>query len=267
MSSTDVVKASPTQMVQGYKDEFALVLPSHLKPETWTRLAVGALRRDKNLAQAAANDPAALMGALLDAARLGLEPGTEQYYLTVRSGKVLGIPGYQGEIELMYRAGAVSSVIVEAVHEKDGFTYRPGIDERPIHEIDWDADDRGPIRLAYAYAVMKDGATSKVVVVNKARIKRAKDASSTAGKSFSPWASDEVAMWLKTAAHDLTKWVPTSAEYIREQLRAIRDVSAEPPQPKPATQPAPVDVTTLPEADDIIDAETDDTEPDPIPGW
>jgi len=100
---------------------------------------------------------------------------------------------------------------------------------------------------------MKDGATSKVVVVNKARIKRAKDASSTAGKSFSPWASDEVAMWLKTAAHDLTKWVPTSAEYIREQLRAIRDVSAEPAQPKPPT--TPVDVTALPEQGDVIDAE------------
>ena len=252
--STEVTRTSPTQMVQGYQSEFALVLPSHLKPETWTRLAVGALRRDKNLAQAAANDPGSLMSALLDAARLGLEPGTEQYYLTVRSGKVLGVSGYQGEIELMYRAGAVSSVIVEPVFERDSFQYRPGLDERPIHEIDWDADDRGPIRLAYAYAVMKDGAISKVVVVNKARIKRAQDASATAGKSFSPWKSDEVAMWMKTAVHDLKKWVPTSAEYIREQLRAVRDVAAEPPQPRQQhipTEQGPVDTST----GEILDGE------------
>lgn len=256
--STDVTRTSPTQMVQGYQSEFALVLPSHLKPETWTRLAVGALRRDKNLAQAAANDPGSLMSALLDAARLGLEPGTEQYYLTVRSGKVLGVSGYQGEIELMYRAGAVSSVIVEPVFERDSFQYRPGLDERPIHEIDWDADDRGAIRLAYAYAVMKDGAISKVVVVNKARIKRAQDASATAGKSFSPWKSDEVAMWMKTAVHDLKKWVPTSAEYIREQLRAVRDVAAEPPQPRQTipvehvtTEHGPVDTGT----GEILDGE------------
>lgn len=31
---------------------------------------------------AAANNPGVFMATLLDAARLGLEPGTEQYYLT-----------------------------------------------------------------------------------------------------------------------------------------------------------------------------------------
>jgi recombination protein RecT len=105
------------------------------------------------------------MGALMDAARLGLEPGTEQYYLTPRKVKgrleIQGIRGYQGEIELIYRAGAVSSVIVEVVYSNDKFRVRPGRDERPIHEIDWDADDRGELRLVYAYAVMKDGATSR----------------------------------------------------------------------------------------------------------
>jgi hypothetical protein len=34
-------------------------------------------------------------------------------------------------------------------------------------------------------------------------------------------------MWMKTGAHRLAKWVPTSAEYMREQLRAVRDVAAE----------------------------------------
>jgi hypothetical protein len=24
-----------------------------------------------------------------------------------------------------------------------------------MHEIDWDLDDRGPLRLAYAYAIMR----------------------------------------------------------------------------------------------------------------
>jgi recombination protein RecT len=229
-------------VIREHARELTSVLPSHLaeKGDGWIASAVAAVRKDRGLWAAANNDPGSVMNALSEAARLGLQPGTAEYYLTVRSGKVLGITGYQGEIELMYRAGAVSSVIVEPVFVNDGFQYTPGVDPRPIHTIDWDAEDRGPIRLAYAYAVMKDGATSKVVVVNKARIKRAKDASATAGKSFSPWSSDEVAMWMKTAAHDLAKWVPTSAEYIREQLRAVRDVEAE---PVPVTRPEPVDVT------------------------
>ena len=223
-------------VIRQYANDLTSVLPSHLaeKSDGWISSAVSAVKRDKNLWSAANNDPGALMNALSEAARLGLQPGSKEYYLTVRSGKVLGVVGYQGEIELMYRAGAVSSVIVEPVFQNDGFQYTPGVNDKPVHTVDWFADDRGPIRLAYAYAVMKDGATSKVVIVNKARIKRAVDASSTAGKSFSPWQSDEVAMWLKTAAHDLAKWVPTSAEYIREQLRAVRDVQSEPlPQPKP----------------------------------
>ena len=224
--------SSPVALVPRYLHEFADVLPSHIKSEAFVQMALAALRRDDKLMTAARNDPGSLIFALRDAARLGLEPGTEQYYLTPRKDhgqdRVLGIVGYQGEVELMYRAGAVSSVIVEAVREADLFQYRPGRDERPIHEIDWDLDDRGPLRLAYAYAPMRYGSTSKVVIVNKARIARAKKASGTANSDYSPWKTDEEAMWLKTAAHDLAKWVPTSAEYMREQLRVMREVQAEP---------------------------------------
>ncbi|NGO72979.1 recombinase RecT [Streptomyces boncukensis] len=234
----------PGAMVEHYKSDLAMVMPSHLKPDTFVRLAVGVLRRDRNLAQAAQNNPAALMGALMDAAQLGLTPGTEQFYLVPRKQKgrleVQGIRGYQGEIELIYRAGAVSSVIVEVVRGRDAFWYSPGRDERPHHEIDWDADDRGPLRLVYAYAVMKDGATSKVIVLNRSQVMAAKAMSQGADSPYSPWQKHEEAMWMKTAAHRLTKWVPTSAEYMREQLRAQAEVAAETtPLPVPAGVPQP----------------------------
>lgn len=236
----------PAAIIEQYKGELATVMPSHVKPDTFARLAVAVLRRDDKLMRAAANNPAALMGALMEAARLGLEPGTEQYYLTPRwNGKarqeeIAGIRGYQGEIELIYRAGAVSSVIVEVVRQRDTFRYAPGRDERPIHDIDWDAEDRGDLRLVYAYAVMKDGATSKVVVLNRAAVMRAKAMSSGSDSDYSPWRNHEEAMWMKTAAHRLTKWVPTSAEYMREQLRAKAEVAAERPAmsiPVPVTVP------------------------------
>lgn len=223
----------PVGMIEQYKGELATVMPSHVKPDTFARLAVSVLRRDEKLMKAAANNPAALMGALMEAARLGLEPGTEQYYLTPRyNGKtkreeIAGIRGYQGEIELIYRAGAVSSVIVEVVRFNDVFRYAPGRDERPHHEIDWDAEDRGELRLVYAYAVMKDGATSKVVVLNRAQVAKARAMSKGSESQYSPWQQHEEAMWMKTAAHRLTKWVPTSAEYMREQLRAKAEVAAE----------------------------------------
>jgi recombination protein RecT len=247
----------PAAMVEQYKADLAMVMPSHVKADTWVRLAVGVLRRDPKLAEAANNNPAALMGALMDAAQLGLTPGTEQYYLTPRKVKgrleVQGIRGYQGEIELIYRAGAVSSVIVEVVRAGDQFRFAPGRDERPVHEIDWMAEDRGELRLVYAYAVMKDSATSKVVVLNRKQVMEAKALSTGSDSPYSPWNRHEEAMWLKTAAHRLTKWVPTSAEYIREQLRAAREVAAEttPPPVMPAAPYPTVDM----DIDEVADAE------------
>ena len=219
---------SPAALVKEYTPDFATMLPSHIKPDQWARLAVGALRRDPKLAQAAANDTGVFLAQLSNAARLGLEPGTEQFYLTIRKErgveKVLGIPGYQGLIELIYRAGAVASVIAEVVYSNDTFEYAPGRDERPNHIIDWDAEDRGELRLAYAYAVMKDGATSKVVVLNKHDIARIKGSSQGSKSEYSPWNTNPAAMWLKSAVRQLVKWVPTSAEYRKEQLRAAQEV-------------------------------------------
>lgn len=266
----------PGAMVQQYSGDFRAVLPSHIKPEQWVRLAQGALKKGKKqggrteLEIAAANNPGVFLASLLDAARLGLEPGTEQYYLTPRKVKgqyeILGIVGYQGLIELMYRAGAISSVVAEVVYTGDVFEYQPGVDERPRHQIDWDAEDRGQLRLVYAYAIMKDGATSKVVVMNRAAIQKIKATSQGADSSYSPWQTSEPAMWLKSAVRQLAKWVPTSAEFMREQLRAVRDVASEPAATAPFAPPGAqlpedvVDVSHLP-VESVFDAEIIESDP------
>jgi len=232
-----VRETGPGALVEQYRADLAMVMPSHVNAQAWTRLAIGVLRRDDKLFKAAQNDPGSLIAALMDAAQKGLTPGTEEYYLVPRSPKrgarpvVAGSPGYQGYIEMMYRAGAVSSVIVETVCENDEFSYRPGRDEKPVHEIDWDSADRGRLRLVYAYGVMRDGAISKVVVLNRAKIMEIRAKSDSAGYDWSPWNTSEEAMWLKSAVRQLRKWVPTSAEYIRERLRAEIEVGAEQPPP------------------------------------
>lgn len=219
-------RPTPKTMVTQYQQSFAAVLPSHItRPETWIRVAQGALKKGKRVSDgtgrtelevAAENNPAVFLATLLDCARMGLEPGTEQYYLTPRKVKgrleILGIIGYQGIVELMYRAGYVSSVVAECVYEHDAFTFSPGRDEIPNHEIDWDAPDRGTRRLVYAYAVMKGGGYSKVVVLNRQAINKIKASAQGADTQHSPWKTNEDSMWLKSAVRQLRKWVPTSAE-------------------------------------------------------
>lgn len=227
---------TPAGLITQYSESFAQVLPSHVKPATWVRLAQGALKRGKRqpdgrfeLEQAAANNPGVFLAALLDAARLGLEPGTEQYYLTPRKVKgrleILGIVGYQGHIELMYRAGAVASVVAEVVRENDEYRYQRGIDEVPIHRFKPFAreSERGALIGVYAYARMKDGSVSRVVELNRDDIERIKASSQGADSEYSPWVKHEVAMWLKSAVRQLQKWVPTSAEYRREEMRAAAE--------------------------------------------
>ena len=132
--------------VRHYQDEFAQVLPSFFEPKVFTRLAVSALKRSDKLSRRAQQNPASLMHALLEAASLGLKPGTEEYYLTPRGGKepgVLGITGYQGEIELIYRAGAVSSVKAEVVYSGTSSSSR-----RPttVRTTSWTGSRRTAVR-------------------------------------------------------------------------------------------------------------------------
>jgi recombination protein RecT len=258
----------PTAQVEQYRDEYAALMPSHINPDQWVRMAVGAIRGDQKLMQAASNDVGVFLRELRTAARLGLEPGTEQFYLTPRKTKgrllIKGIVGYQGIIELIYRAGAVSSVIVEVVRANDQFRYVPGRDERPVHEVDWFGQDRGDLVGVYAYAVMKDGATSKVVVLNRAQVMQAKAKSDGAHTEYSPWKTSEEAMWLKTGARRLAKWVPTSAEYMREQLRAQAEAAADAPRPADG-QPMPQPQEPAPGVD-FDDEDDEDDEDSPVDG-
>lgn len=268
MTGRQVARKAPQgidEKVLAESERFAAVLPSHIRSETWVRLAVGCLRQSKDLMTAATSDPPALWEALLDAARLGLEPGSDEYYLTPRKrgGKpsILGIVGYQGEIELIYRAGAVKSVVAQLVCERDTFQYTPGLHDRPIHQVSW-FDDRGPVLGAYAYGVMDSGAISRVAMIGPQEIQRAMSASATADKDTSPWKTDYGAMVLKTAVHQLAKWVPTSAEY-----RQVVTATAERENPAAAgLQPAPrLAVTPTAAVDDqaVTDAEIVDIEDPP----
>jgi len=267
---------SPAGLIRQYTTDFATVLPSHVNSATWVRLAQGALRRGKRgqdgrfeLETAAANNPGVFLAALLDAARLGLDPGTEQYYLTPRkvggrNGRleILGIVGYQGHIELMYRAGAVASIVAEVVRANDEYRYNRGVDEVPVHRFPPFARDadRGPLIGVYAYARMKDGAVSRVVELNADDIARIRKSSQGSDSEYSPWVNHVVAMWLKSAVRQLQKWVPTSAEFRREQARAAGEAQ------RVATAPTAPPGADLP-VQEYVDGEVIDEVPVDDADW
>ena len=253
----------PAEIVRQSRSWFATIVPSHIDARAFVALAVGYLNRNPKLAAAAARNPESFMAALSECARLGLVPGDTFHCVPFEDRKngtveITGMIDYTGEIELIYRAGAVGSVKAENVYSRDAFRFTTDMD-RPEHAPDWFAD-RGDLIGAYAYAVMKDGATSKVIVYSKAEIDRVKAVSKTAGRSDSPWVLWYDRMTLKTVLHRLSKFVPTSAEYRREQLRAAAEIAQ---QVSGQTVAGAVNGPAVHITEPIVDAELVDEPADP----
>ena len=83
------------------------ILPEHVDVKAFLGTAWAALLANDRLMANAVAKPDTLLIALFRCAAKGHQPGTEEYYLTPRDGGVLGIEGYRGIIERMYRSGAV----------------------------------------------------------------------------------------------------------------------------------------------------------------
>lgn len=242
--------STPSKLIEVYRGDFAQVLPTHINPDTWVRVTQGALRRGQRVVAPNSKDPmhafhgqfllqvaamsntSAFLVALLDAARQGLEPGTEQYYLTPRRIKgrweILGITGYQGYIELMYRSGAVRSVVAELVRANDTYRYVRGRDHMPVHEFNPFAstETRGEVVGVYAYALLTNNAVSRVIEYNLDDIARIRARSPSAASEKSPWHTDWDAMALKCPVRALRKWVPTSPEWRSHLMEQAAKVQA-----------------------------------------
>jgi recombination protein RecT len=256
VSAAVAVRSKDDQLVEwirSQQDEIAMAAASHVRPAAIIRVAHGALRRNEKLMAAAIANPQSLLYALLDCARLGHEPDTDDYYLGFFGNEVTGLEGYKGIIERMYRAGGVSSVVAEVVRQGDVYR-RTGPTTPPVHEFDEFADPegRGPLRGAYAYAVMLDGRFSKVIAMGQAEIMRHKAKSRGSDKDDSPWIQWPESMWKKCPLRGLEPYVPTSTEYRGSRgtspaVRESADSRTWQAQPRPATPGAGVVLQAVPE--------------------
>lgn len=258
---------APVELARKNRDRFDAVLPRHIEAKSFVGLAEAALYKDDQLMQAAQNNPQAFYGVLMKAASLGHRPGSEEFYLVPRKVKgrteVQGIEGYRGVVERMYRSGAVASVIVREVCANDTFRFVEGEMDKPVHEIDWFGDDRGEMVGVYAYAIMTTGAVSRVVILSKSDVMKAKASSDGATSQYSPWRNHERAMWWKTAARRLEPWVPTSVEFFKERVRAAAEVNHTTVE-RPTTPHVNTDTGEIHDAEIVEDEPTgSDGTPDP----
>lgn len=248
------IRSLVSSQVWSKRTQFATLLPSDVDVDTFAGAAAAAMYKNKTLAATAMRNPESLLVALRDCARLGHTPGTDEYALTVRGGGVLGIEQYQGVIHRMFQAGAVKAVHAEVVTKQEKLIRNDPYP--PTHEVpdnDWmNRDVRVPnLKGAYAYAVLEGGVISRVVVMGAAQIMAHREKAATTAIWDGPFG---VSMWLKTVTHELEKWVPTSATYRLERLRADTAFAAMTGQVPPDAVHAPATVDP--------DTPTDESVPD-----
>lgn len=220
------LKSLVATQVWGQRRQFATLLPADIDVDTFAGSAAAAMYRNKQLAATAMRNPESLLVALRDCARLGHNPGTDQYALTVRGGGVLGIEQYQGVIQRMFQGGVVKAVHAEVVTKQERLERNdPFPPTLHVPDNDWMNRDLRVENLkgAYAYAVLDGGVISRVVVMGAAQIMAHREIAATKAIWDGPFG---LSMWLKTPCHELEKWVPTSATYRQERLRADTQFAA-----------------------------------------
>lgn len=203
-----------------FKKQLALAVPKHLSADRMARIAATELRKTPDLLD---TTPASFMGAVMQCAQLGLEPGSAlgQAYLVPfnkkdqKTGKWYKecqlILGYRGMIDLARRSGQVLSLSAFAVHEGDDFSYQLGLHPDIHHVPSCDAGRiKKPIIFVYAVANLKGGGC-QFEVMSRAEVEAVK----TEAKSKNVWDKYFEAMALKTVIRRLFKYLPVSIEALQ----------------------------------------------------
>lgn len=204
------------KLIQNNTKAIAAVLPKHVTPERMARMALAEARRNPKLLEA---DAGTFIGALIQAASLGLEPGPAGLgYLIPRWNKHTRLlevqfqAGYKGLMQLARNSGQVGSFMAEVVRVGDEFSFALGTSPHLTHRPAM--GERGPVTHVYAVAHLHKSDDWQFGVMTRDEIEAVQVRARAEG--FSPWQSDWEEMAKKTVIRRLCKYLPMSAEVMAQ---------------------------------------------------
>jgi recombination protein RecT len=225
------------QTLMKYEGEVTKALPKGWDTTRFLRIATTALSSNPKLAQACALSPLTFIGAMMNAAQLGLEPNTplQKAFLLPynnidkNTGKKVPMVQFQigvyGYVDLAFRSGLVKSITAKTRYKKDFWEYEEGINPKLRH-IPYDEGEPGEAVGYYAVIHMKDtinpdGTRSEGAVITsympKFRVlehaKRfSKSYNRKSGTFSGPWETDFDQMACKTVLLQALKYTPKASE-------------------------------------------------------
>lgn len=210
-------KKSIKDWIIAMKPQIEKALPSVITVDRFSRMALTAVSSNPQLANCT---PVSFMGALMQAAQLGLEPNTplgQAYLIPFRNKGVDEVQfqlGYQGTIELAHRSGQFKSIEARVVHENDEFEYEYGLEPKLTHKPA--LKNRGEAIAYYAVFKLTNGGFGFEVMSKEDIDNHARKYSKSFNSSFSPWKTSYDSMAKKTLIKQVLKYAPISVEFARE---------------------------------------------------
>lgn len=210
--------ATLKEWVQVMLPQLAKALPSVITPERFMRMVLTALSTTPKLALCTRDS---FLGAMMQAAQLGLEPNTPlgQAYLIPYDNRKKGVTecqfnlGYKGLLDLAYRSGEVSTVQAHVVCERDEFEYSLGLEPTLMHKPS--LVGRGMMIAVYGVFKTKSGGYG-FEVMSKADVdEHMRKYSKAAAKGNSPWQTAYEEMAKKTVLKRVLKYAPVASEFVR----------------------------------------------------
>lgn len=209
---------SPMKVMQNLlitmKPQIDAALPSVLTGERFTRMVLTAMSNTPKLTQCTQNS---FLGAMMQAAQLGLEPNTplgEAYLIPFKNHGILECQfqiGYKGLISLAHRSGIF--VASHEVHENDEFVVAYGLDPKLLHKPVF--KNRGTVVAYYGVWKDKEGNFGFEVMSREDVEAHARKYSQSYGKGFSPWKTNFDEMAKKTVIKKALKYAPLTTEFVR----------------------------------------------------
>lgn len=231
------------------------MLPAHVTPERFARLALTTLRKTPKLMN---TNPDSFVGALYTAAALGLEPDVNgEAYLVPYKSETQLIIGYQGFAKLFWNHPLAARLSAEYVCENDEFDYDKGLNPRLHHKPA--LGDRGKVVAYYAIVGLTTGATW-FDVYSPETIKKLRGGKVGPSGNI---ADPEHWMERKTALRQVIKLAPKSAQIqtvddvdervIRNVEEAHQIIAPSLDAPEHPTEPVPANVDAA--TGEVLDAE------------
>ena len=207
------------RFLQDHKAQIAAALPQHLNADRMARLAMTALSQNRALAEC---DARSVFGAVVMASQLGLEIGVNgQCYLVPYKGRATLIPGWQGLMDLVARAGR-GSAWTGAVYAGDDFDW--GLGDAPFIKHKPSGNDAiEDLQYVYAVGRVKDSPYPIIEVWPNEKIWRHRDRYNKVGSKHYSYQHPEMYA-RKVALLQVLKYLPKSIELSAAVQIANRDI-------------------------------------------